>query len=135
MVKVSDLYDLDIYTIKGRYVGRVADVILNIRLGTISKLQVRAIEPVKKEVGIRGFLTGSFKMMPDNQQEAVNTYKNDVLTVDFDKVQAIGDIMLINSRDIKKVKPKHPPIPDAVTPNSNEDQGRHEKKPRAEKHQ
>ena len=43
--------------------------------------------------------------------------------------------MLINSRDIKKVKPKHPPIPDAVTPNSNEDQGRHEKKPRAEKHQ
>ena len=48
MVEVSSLKELDIYTVTGHYVGRVADVILNIRLGTISKLQVRAIEPEKK---------------------------------------------------------------------------------------
>ena len=47
MVEVSSLKELDIYTVTGHYVGRVADVILNIRLGTISKLQVRAIEPEK----------------------------------------------------------------------------------------
>ena len=41
MVEVSSLKELDIYTVTGHYVGRVADVILNIRLGTISKLQVR----------------------------------------------------------------------------------------------
>ena len=45
MVEVSSLKELDIYTVTGHYVGRVADVILNIRLGTISKLQV----PYEKE--------------------------------------------------------------------------------------
>lgn len=133
MVKVSSLYDLDIYTITGLYVGRVADVILNIRLGTISKLQVRAIEPEKKEMGLRGLLTNGFRMMPDNQQEEVRSFKHDLLTIDFDKVQAIGDIMLINPRDIRKVK-NEPPIPEAVTPQSNQKSKRQEKhKVRAER--
>lgn len=133
MVKVSSLYDLDIYTITGLYVGRVADVILNIRLGTISKLQVRAIEPEKKEMGLRGLLSNGFRMMPDNQQEEVRSFRNDLLTIDFDKVQAIGDIMLINPRDIKKVKTE-PPIPEAVTPQSNQKAKRPEKhKVRAER--
>ncbi len=54
MVEVSSLKELDIYTVTGHYVGRVADVILNIRLGTISKLQVRAIEPEKKTGRFQG---------------------------------------------------------------------------------
>lgn len=125
MVKVSSLYDLDIYTITGFYVGRVADVILNIRLGTISKLQVRAIEPEKKELGIRSLFTNGFMRMPEEHEE-VRTFKNDLLTIDFDKVQAIGDIMLINPRDIKKVN-QEPPIPEPVTPKSNNKQKRPDK--------
>lgn len=126
MVKVSSLYDLDIYTITGLYVGRVADVILNIRLGTISKLQVRAIEPEKKEVGLRGLLSNGFRMMPDNQQDEIRSFKQDLLTIDFDKVQAIGDIMLINPRDIRKVKTERP-IPEAVTPQDNQKSKKQEK--------
>ncbi|MDO5848935.1 MAG: PRC-barrel domain-containing protein [Methanobrevibacter sp.] len=130
MVKVSSLYDLDIYTITGQYVGRVADVILNIRLGTISKLQVRAIEPEKKEIGLRGLLSNGFRM---EQQDEVRSFKHDLLTIDFDKVQAIGDIMLINPRDIRKVK-REPPIPEAVTPQSNQNAKKQEKhRVRAEK--
>ena len=102
MVEVSSLKELDIYTVTGHYVGRVADVILNIRLGTISKLQVRAIEPEKKQVGFR--------------EHDVRSFKNDLLTIDFDKVQAIGDIMLINPRDMKKVR-HEPPVSEAISPN------------------
>ena len=48
MVEVSTLYDLDIYTLAGQYVGQVHDVVLNIRYGTISRLQVKALEPERK---------------------------------------------------------------------------------------
>ncbi|MDL2246676.1 PRC-barrel domain-containing protein [Methanobrevibacter sp. OttesenSCG-928-K11] len=107
MVEVSNLYNLDIYTIAGQYVGRVADVVLNIRLGTISKLQVKAIEMDKKQVGIRDIWKRGFQFVPE--EEGVRNYKDDLLTIDFDKVQAIGDIMLIDPRDIQKAHPPQAP--------------------------
>lgn len=126
MVKVSSLYDLDIYTVTGHYVGRVADVVLNIRLGTISKLQVRAIEHEKKQVGFIDALRGGFNMGPENE-DSMRTFKNDLLTIDFDKVQAIGDIMLVNNRDIRKVK-QEPQIPEAVVPQPTSEQQEKETK-------
>ena len=126
MVKVSSLYDLDIYTVTGHYVGRVADVVLNIRLGTISKLQVRAIEHEKKQVGFIDARRGGFNMGPENE-DSVRTFKNDLLTIDFDKVQAIGDIMLVNNRDIRKVK-QEPQIPEAVVPQPTPEQPEKETK-------
>lgn len=115
MVEVSSLKELDIYTITGHYVGRVADVILNIRLGTISKLQVSAVEPEKKQVGFMNIMKRSFQGVPDDDY-GDRSFKDNLLTIDFDKVQAIGDIMLINPRDIKKVRPK-PPAQEPVSPN------------------
>lgn len=115
MVEVSSLKNLEIYTNTGHYVGKVADVVLNIRLGTISKLQVMAIAPEKKQYGFRDMLRTSFQM--PEEENNVRNYSDDLLTVDFDKVQAIGDIILINPKDIKKVKPE-PQIPEAVTPQS-----------------
>ena len=112
MVEVSNLYNLDIYTITGYYVGRVADVILNIRLGTISKLELE-----KKEVGFRDIMRRGFQLVPEEENE-VRSFKNDLLVVDFDKVQAIGDIILINAADIKKSRPQpQPQIPNSVPSN------------------
>jgi len=120
MVEVSKLRSLDIYTNTGHYVGRVEDVILNIRLGTISKLQVRAIEQQPKPAGFVNSFLGSIRgEMPEEND--MRSFQNDLLTVDFDKVQAIGDIMLINPRDIKKVNPE-PQIPESTIPNQNESQ-------------
>ena len=63
MVEVSRLRDLDIYTVQGKYVGRVEDVVLNIRLGTISKLVIRALEPESnRQFGLRGLLRVSKKV-------------------------------------------------------------------------
>ena len=123
MVEVSKLRSLDIYTNTGHYVGRVEDVVLNIRLGTISKLQVRAIEQQPKPAGVINSFLGSIRgEMPEDNN--MRSFQNDLLTVDFDKVQAIGDIMLINPRDIKKVNAE-PQIPEAPaqTPENPQPQG------------
>ncbi len=112
MVEVSKLRSLDIYTNTGHYVGRVEDVILNIRLGTISKLQVRAIEQQPKPAGFVNSFLGSIRgEMPEDNN--MRSFQNDLLTVDFDKVQAIGDIMLINPRYMKKMTPE-PQIPEVA---------------------
>jgi len=108
------LRSLDIYTNTGYYVGRVEDVILNMILGTISKLQLRAIEQQPKPAGVINSFLGSIRgEMPEDNN--MKSFQNDLLTVDFDKVQAIGDIMLINPRDMKKVNPE-PPIPETPAP-------------------
>ncbi|WP_296866771.1 PRC-barrel domain-containing protein [uncultured Methanobrevibacter sp.] len=120
MVEVSNLRNLSIYTNTGHYVGQVEDIVLNIRLGTISKLQVRAVEPERKQIGLLDNIKGAFQGVPEENVGA-RSFKNDLLTVDFDKVQAIGDIMLINPRDIKKVTPE-PPMPETVSPRQNPQQ-------------
>ena len=124
MVEVSKLRSLDIYTNSGHYVGRVEDIVLNIRLGTISKLQVRAIEQERKAVGFIDNLRGAIQGTAPEESN-MRAFQNDLLTVDFDKVQAIGDIMLINPRDMKKVNPE-PPIPEGVTPQKPETQPQNE---------
>ena len=125
MVEVSKLRSLDIYTNTGHYVGRVEDVVLNIRLGTISKLQVRAIEQERRPTGsFMGQIFGSIRGESPEDHD-MRSFQNDLLTVDFDKVQAIGDIMLINPRDIKKVNPE-PQIPEAATPKQSETQPQNE---------
>ena len=114
MVEVSHLRNLSIYTHTGHYVGQVEAIVLNIRLGTISKLQVRAVEPERKQIGLLDNIKGAFQGIPEENVGA-RSFQQDLLTVDFDKVQAIGDIMLINPRDIKKVNPE-PPAPQPVAP-------------------
>ena len=114
MVEVSKIRSLDIYTNTGHYVGRVEDVVLNIRLGTISKLQVRAIEQERKPVGLFDNLREAIQGGSSEETQS-RAFQNDLLTVDFDKVQAIGDIMLINPRDIKKVIPE-PQAPEVPAP-------------------
>ncbi|MBE6491365.1 MULTISPECIES: PRC-barrel domain-containing protein [unclassified Methanobrevibacter] len=124
MVEVSKLRSLEIYTNTGHYVGRVEDVVLNIRLGTISKLQVRAIEQERKPAGFMNSFLGSIRGEVPEEND-MRSFQNDVLTVDFDKVQAIGDIMLINPRDMKKVNAE-PQIPEPVVPKQPETEPQNE---------
>ena len=124
MVEVSKLRSLEIYTNTGHYVGRVEDVVLNIRLGTISKLEVRAIEQERKPAGFMNSFLGSIRGEVPEEND-MRSFQNDVLTVDFDKVQAIGDNMLINPRDMKKVNAE-PQIPEPVVPKQPETEPQNE---------
>ena len=103
MVEVSTLYDLDIYTLAGQYVGQVHDVVLNIRYGTISRLQVKALEPERKTAGIRDIFKGGFQFVPE--EDVGRTFQEGLLNIEFDRVTAIGDIMLIDPQDLKRPKP------------------------------
>ena len=103
MVEVTSLYDLDIYTLAGQYVGQVHDVVLNIRYGTISRLQVKALEPEKKSAGFRDIFRGGFQFVPE--EDVGRTYQEGLLNIEFDRVTAIGDIMLIDPQDLKRPKP------------------------------
>ena len=103
MVEVSTLYDLDIYTLAGQYVGQVHDVVLNIRYGTISRLQVKALEPERKSAGFRDIFRGGFQFVPE--EEVGRTFQEGLLNIEFDRVTAIGDIMLIDPQDLKRPKP------------------------------
>ena len=98
MVEVSKFYDLDIYTIAGQYVGKVADVVLNIRYGTISRLIIKASVPEKKSAGFMQIITGGFKLNPED--EGVPAYQESLIELNYDKVKAIGDIMLIDPRGL-----------------------------------
>lgn len=109
MVEVSNLYDLDIYTIRGEYVGKVNDVVLNIRLGTISKIQVRALEPEKKEVGIRDIFKRGFQFVPE--EDEVRSFQEGVLNIPFEQVIAVADIILIKTPQVPRGMPKVPQAP------------------------
>ena len=114
MVEVSKLYDLDIYTIAGQYVGRVSDVVLNIRMGTISKLQVRALEPENKNLSVIDIFKSGLQGV--SEENDMRTFQEGVLNVDFDKVRAIGDIMLIDPQDIRRQAPTQPQAQGQIPP-------------------
>ncbi len=103
MVEVSKFYDLDIYTIAGQYVGKVADVVLNIRYGTISKLIIKASVPEKRSAGFMQIITGGFKLNPED--EGVPAYQESLIELSYDKVKAIGDIMLIDPQGLIREPP------------------------------
>ncbi|MDR2831173.1 MAG: PRC-barrel domain-containing protein [Methanobrevibacter sp.] len=106
MVEVSNLYNLDIYTIEGLYVGKIADVVLNIKLGTISKLKVRTYDAgEKKDVGLMDMIKTNFQLVPDENH--IKTYSNELFDINYDKVRAIGDIMLIDPKDLTSTSPTH----------------------------
>ena len=100
MAEISDLYGLNIYTIAGEYVGRVVDVVLNMRLGTISKFQLKALELEGKDVSFTEVFKNSFKITPNDDE--LRPFQEGLLNVDYDKVKAIGDIMIIDPKDIGK---------------------------------
>ena len=108
MVEVSNLYDLNIYTIAGEYVGKVADVVLNMRLGTIAKLQIMALEQENKEFSIKEFIDIILQKSPDDTE--LKGFKEGLFNVDFDKVTAVGDIMLIDPQDLGEQKPQEKEI-------------------------
>ncbi|MDR2967843.1 MAG: hypothetical protein LBU74_07860 [Methanobacteriaceae archaeon] len=103
MVEISYLHDLDIYTMAGKYQGRIVDVVLNMRLGTISKIQVKALNHETKENEDFNIAKVIKKgLWIESEEDEVDNGNVDLFNVDFDKVKAIGDIMLIDPHDLEE---------------------------------
>jgi sporulation protein YlmC with PRC-barrel domain len=100
MVELTNLYNLDVYTTRGKYVGRIQDVILNIKKGRVSMLKAVATNPDKKSVGIKDVITKSIRIVPEGD-EIRPLREEGTVEIPYDRVQAVGDILLI-SPEIKE---------------------------------
>ncbi len=95
MVDLSSLYNLDVYTTRGKYVGRVQDVILNIKKGRVSLLKARVMAPDKRSVGIRDVIKTSMRFVPETDE--IRPLKEEgTIDIPYDRVQAVGDILIIS---------------------------------------
>lgn len=95
MVELSALYNLDVYTTRGKYVGRIQDVILNIKKGRVSTLKAVAMNPDKKNVGIRDVIKTTINIVPE-RDEIRPLQEEGVIDIPYERVQAVGDILLIS---------------------------------------
>jgi len=95
MVELSALYNLDVYTTRGRYVGRIQDVILNIKKGRVSTLKAVAMNPDKKNVGIRDVIKTTINIVPE-RDEIRPLQEEGNIDIPYERVQAVGDILLIS---------------------------------------
>lgn len=96
MVELSGLYNLDVYTTRGKYVGRIHDVVLNIKKGRVSTLKVVAMNPDKKNVGIRDVIKTTINIVPSERDEIRPLQEEGNINIPYERVQAVGDILLIS---------------------------------------
>jgi sporulation protein YlmC with PRC-barrel domain len=96
MVELSGLYNLDVYTTRGKYVGRIQDVILNIKKGRVSTLKAVAMNPDKKNVGIRDVIKTTINIVPSERDEIRPLQEEGSIDIPYERVQAVGDILLIS---------------------------------------
>ena len=95
MVELSALYNLDVYTTRGKYIGRIQDVVLNIKKGRVSILKTIATNPEKKSVGFREVFKTTINIVPE-RDEIRPLQEEGTIDVAYDRVQAVGDILLIS---------------------------------------
>lgn len=94
---LSSLYNLDVYTTRGKYIGRVQDIVLNIKKGRVSTLKAKAMKHEKKSVGIKDVLKTSIRIVPEADE--IRPLKEEgVINIPYESVQAVGDVLLISSR-------------------------------------
>ena len=104
MVELTNLYNLDVYTTRGKYVGRIQDVVLNIKKGRVSTLKAVAMNPDKKSVGIKDVITKSIRIVPEGDE--IRPLKEEgTVEIPYDRVQAVGDILLISPEIKEPSKP------------------------------
>ncbi|MEM3412064.1 MAG: PRC-barrel domain-containing protein [archaeon] len=76
-VRVSKLYGLQIFDDKGKFIGTVADIVLDLQKGEIIRITTEQI-PLSKKM---------------DDQSISNIIKNSVL---YKNVKSVGDIMIIS---------------------------------------
>jgi sporulation protein YlmC with PRC-barrel domain len=96
MVELSVLYNLDVYTTRGKYIGRIQDVVLNIKKGRVSTLKAVAMNPDKKNVGIRDVIKTTINIVPTERDEIRPLQEEGTIEIPYDRVQAVGDILIIS---------------------------------------
>lgn len=80
--RLSEFYGLDIYTVKGEYVGKVEDVILNLEKGVVMSICLKPLREIS---------TDSTEVKRILKEENIS----------YENVNSVGEIILVKSKPVK----------------------------------
>ncbi|MEE1117922.1 MAG: PRC-barrel domain-containing protein [Methanosphaera sp.] len=95
MVNLSTFYDLNIYNTEGKFIGRVNEVVLNIKKGRISFFKTKALTEDNRNVGLKDVFRNSLRLVPE--EEDVNPVRTEgIIDIPYEVVTAVGDVILVD---------------------------------------
>ena len=95
MVNLSTFYDLNIYNTEGKFIGRVNEVVLNIKKGRISFFKTKALTEDNRSVGLKDVFRNSLRLVPE--EEDVNPVRTEgIIDIPYEVVTAVGDVILVD---------------------------------------
>jgi sporulation protein YlmC with PRC-barrel domain len=83
MKRLSEFHGLDVYSLRGEYVGKVEDVILNLEGGGVMGLSLRTLHKLSRD-----------------PMEVRRVLREEV--VSYDNVSAVGEIVLVKAKPSRK---------------------------------
>ncbi len=83
--RLSELYGMEIYTLKAQHVGRVEDVILNLEEGEVMRLSLRTFRGAR---------------LPSDEVRRILTEDS----ISYDDVVEVGDIILVEKQPVMSKK-------------------------------
>lgn len=99
MVNLSTFYNLSIYNTEGKYIGKVNEVVLNIKKGRISFFKTKALTEDNRNVGLRDVLINSMRFAPE--EDDMNQVRTEgILDIPYEIVTAVGDIIIIDQNKL-----------------------------------
>ena len=102
MVNLSTFYDLNIYNTEGKFIGRVNEVVLNIKKGRISFFKTKALTEDNRNVGLKDVFRNSLRLVPE--EEDVNPIRTEgIIDIPYELVSAVGDIILVDQDEKKEI--------------------------------
>lgn len=102
MIHLKSFYDKSIYNTEGKYVGKVKEVVLNIKKGRISFFKTKPMaEDTKSVGGLRDILRNSMRLVPDEEEEEQPIMAaEDIIDIPYEIVTAVGDIIIIDQNKL-----------------------------------
>ena len=95
MVNLSTFYDLNIYNTEGKFIGRVNEVVLNIKKGRISFFKTKALTEDNRNVGLKDVFRNSLRLVPE--EEDVNPVRTEgIIDIPYEVVTSVGDVILVD---------------------------------------
>ncbi|MBE6485415.1 MAG: photosystem reaction center subunit H [Methanosphaera stadtmanae] len=106
MVNLSTFYDLNIYNTEGKFIGRVNEVVLNIKKGRISFFKTKTLTVDNREVGITDVIKNSLRLVPE--EEDVNPVRSEgIVDIPYEVVTAVGDVILVDQDKFTQYQTSH----------------------------
>ena len=108
MVNLSKFYNLNIYNTEGKFIGKVNEVVLNIKKGRISFFKTKAISEDNRNAGLRDVIRNSMRFVPE--EEDVNPVRTEgIIDIPYELVTAVDDIILVDQNRLNQYQTKRMP--------------------------